>query len=191
MILHIKNMVCGRCKMVVTQVLQNAGLHVLHVELGEVAVLEEQLSKEKRTDLKSAFEAAGFELIDDRKSKLIEQIKNLIIKLVHYNDEPLTHKYSDIISSKLLHDYAYLSRLFSETEGITIEQYIINQKIERVKELIAYDEASLTEIAYQLGYSSVAHLSAQFKNVTGMTPTAFKKLHQKPRRALDEVGKSE
>jgi AraC family transcriptional regulator len=175
--------------MVVTQELQRLGLHVLHAALGEVLIAEEGLSAEKGNELKAALYAAGFELIDDRKGRLIEQIKNLVVQTVHYSDEPPVHKYSEVLSSKLLHEYSYLSKLFSETEGITIEQYIINQKIERVKELIAYNETSLTDIAHQLGYSSVAHLSAQFKSITGMTPTAFKKLHKKQRKPLDEVGR--
>lgn len=187
--LHIKNMVCGRCIMVVRQELEKLGFQVLQLELGEANISEEQLSAEKLAALKTALSAAGFELIDDRKSRLIEQIKNLIVQTIHHSEEPPVLKYSELIGSHLLHDYAYLSKLFSETEGITIEQYIIRQKIEKVKELIAYDERSLTEIAYQLGYSSVAHLSAQFKSITGMTPTSFRKQHQKQRTPLDEVGR--
>lgn len=189
MILHIKNMVCGRCKMVVGQELEKMGLQVQRIELGEVEIAEEVLSQEKKSELEAVLRSAGFELIDDRKGRLVEQIKNLIVQTIHYDPEPATLKYSQLISSRLHHEYSHLSKLFSETEGITIEQFIINHKIERVKELMVYDELSLTEISYQLGYSSVAHLSAQFKNVTGMTPTAFRKLHEKPRKALDEIGR--
>jgi AraC-like DNA-binding protein len=189
MLLYIRNMVCNRCKMVVESELKNLGLHPKRVELGEVELEEESITLDTKQKVEEVLHQAGFELIDDRKSRMIEQIKSIIIQHIHHTDEQPREKYSEIISSALHHDYSALSRLFSETEGITIEQYIINQKIEKVKELMTYDELSLSEIAWQLGYSSVAHLSSQFKKVTGMTPTYFKSLHNKDRKPLDEVGR--
>jgi len=188
MILYIKNMVCNRCRMVVEGIFKDAGLDPVRTDLGEVMIREDQLSSEQKQGLEHALQDAGFELIDSRKSRLIEQIKTMVINWVHHSDEQPHQKYSELISSALHHDYSSLSRLFSETEGITIEQYIINQKIERVKELMVYDERSLSQIAFDLGYSGVAHLSAQFKKVTGMTPTYFKGLQDKGRKPLDEVG---
>jgi AraC family transcriptional regulator len=190
MVLHIRNMVCNRCRMVVDQVMNQQNLHPLKTELGEVTLEEQSLSKDKKESLANALQQAGFELIDDRTGQLIDQIKTLIINWAHYVDEQPKQKYSELISKALHHDYSYLSRLFSETEGITIEQYFISQKIERVKELMVYDERSLSQIAFDLGYSSVAHLSAQFKKITGMTPSYFKSLQSKGRRPLDEVGKA-
>jgi AraC-like DNA-binding protein len=188
MILYIKNMVCNRCRMVVEGVFRDAGLEPLRTDLGEVLIRETQLGSEQKQSLDSGLQQAGFELIDSRKSRQIEQIKTMVIGWVHHSDEQPQQKYSELISSALHQEYSSLSRLFSETEGITIEQYIINQKIERVKELMIYDERSLSQIAFDLGYSSVAHLSAQFKKVTGMTPTYFKGLQDKGRKPLDEVG---
>jgi AraC-like DNA-binding protein len=187
--LYIKNMVCNRCKAAVSGILTDAGLHPLVVELGEVEVEEAQIMDSAKQVLGEALISAGFELIDDRASRLIEAIKATIVRLVHHSEEPPTRKYSEILSESLHHEYSGLSKLFSETEGITIEQYIIQQKIERVKELLVYDELSLTEIAWQTGYSSTAHLSAQFKKVTGMTPSVFKSLHRKHRIPLDEIGR--
>lgn len=187
--LYIKNMVCTRCKMAVSNILENAGLHIQHIDLGEVDIEEKKLTKETRQQLQSALEAIGFEIIDDRKSKIIEGIKTSVIDIIHYTDKPINIKYSEYLSNQLHHDYSYLSKLFSEVEGITIEQYIINQKIERVKELLIYDELSLSEVADDMGYSSVAHLSAQFKKVTGMTPTSFKTTNIKGRKTLDNIGK--
>lgn len=171
--LYIKNMVCNRCIMAVKDVLQQAGLHPANIALGEVTLEEKKLSKEQHNQLDAALTAIGFELIDNRRGKLIEQLKNAVVEMVHYSD-PVKIKHSTYLSEKLHHDYSYLSKLFSETEGLTIEHYIIKQKIERVKELLVYDELSLSEIADRLGYSSVAHLSAQFKKVTGLTPTFYK-----------------
>jgi AraC-like DNA-binding protein len=176
--------------MVVEAELNKLGLHPTNVELGEVEIEAENLSPEKHTEVAEALQRAGFALLDDRKSRLIEGIKATVIQMVHHDSQPPREKYSEVISGALHHDYSGLSRLFSETEGITIEQYIIGQKIERVKELMTYDELSLSQIAWQLGYSSVAHLSAQFKKVTGMTPTAFKSLRSGGRKPLDEVGHS-
>lgn len=175
--------------MVVADILHKTGLQVLHVDLGEVEIAEKKLLKEVRKRLQASLENIGFEIIDDKKGKIIEGIKTTVIDLIHYTNEPITIKYSEYLSSKLHHDYSYLSKLFSEVEGVTIEQYIINQKIERVKELLVYDELSLSEVSYNMGYSSVAHLSAQFKKITGMTPTVFKNSNRRERRSLDSIGK--
>ena len=182
-------MVCHRCKMVVTIELEKLNLHPVNVALGEVIIQEMHLSKEQTTKLSAVLEAVGFELIDDRRSKLIEQIKTFIIERVHFKDEQPKKNYSELLSQHLHHDYSYLSNLFSEVESITIEQFIINQKIEKVKELLMYDQLSLTQIAFQLGYSSTAHLSTQFKKLTGLTPSKVKKMGVASRKSLDEVGK--
>lgn len=186
--LYIRNMVCNRCKMAVADIFSKAGLQVLLADLGEVEIAEKKLPKELLKKLQTALESVGFEIIDDKKSKVIEGIKTAVIDIIHHTSEPIAIKYSDYLSTKLQHDYSYLSKLFSEVEGITIEQYIINQKIERVKELLIYDELSLSEVSYQMGYSSVAHLSAQFKKVTGMTPTVFKNSSKRERKPLDTIG---
>jgi AraC-like DNA-binding protein len=182
--LYIKNMVCGRCKMVVKDELIKFGLHPKSIELGEVEI-EEELNSDKKNQLDTVLQSFGFEMIDDKKSRLIEKIKNSIVGLVHYPDEQLHTKFSEYISSKLHHDYSYLSNLFSEIEGTTIEKYFIAQKIEKVKELLKYDELSLSEIADKLGYSSVAYLSNQFKKQTGLTPTFYKTLGQ--RKSIDNL----
>ncbi|MBL0910915.1 MAG: helix-turn-helix transcriptional regulator [Bacteroidia bacterium] len=184
--LYIKNMVCDRCKMVVKAELEKAGLHPQQVELGEVT-LDRELSAAEKEQIGRQLEALGFELIDDRKSRLIEKTKTLIIELVHHHDGNLKENLSDYLSSRLDHDYKYISNLFSEIEGTTIEKYFIAQKTERVKELLVYDELSLSEIAFRLNYSSVAHLSAQFKKVTGLTPSHFKDLRSNKRKPLDQV----
>lgn len=181
-------MVCHRCKMVVSAELQKLNLHPLNIALGEVVVEEKELTKDQRNKLTTALKAMGFELIDDRRSKLIDQIKTFVIESVHYKDEQPKKNYSHMLSQHLHHDYSHLSNLFSEVEGITIEQYIINQKIEKVKELLMYDELSLTQIALQLGYSSTAHLSNQFKKLTGFTSSQFKQMGIKSRKSLDDVG---
>ncbi len=186
MMLYLKNMVCNRCKMVVRSELEKQGLNVLSVELGE-AEIAEVLSLAQKQALNEALLPLGFEVIDDKKSRLIEHIKNLIIELVHQKDSELTTNLSDFLSSRLHYEYSYLSKLFSEVEGVSIEKYFIAQKIERVKELLVYDELSLSEIAFQLHYSSVAHLSNQFKKVTGLTPSYFKNLKSDKRKPLDEV----
>jgi len=172
---HIKNMVCIRCKIVVKQVLTNLGYHYLIVELGSAEIVE-NISTPQKEELKAALLKFGLELMDDKKSILMEKIKGVIVELIHYSDEPLKTNFSDYLSKKLAHDYTYLANLFSETEGITIEHYIIKHKIERVKELLVYNELSLTEISYQLHYCNVAHLSNQFKRTTGLTPSHFKQL---------------
>lgn len=190
MLLYIKNMVCHRCKMVVKSELEKLDLHPVNIALGEVVLQEDTLTKEQQAAISTSLNAVGFELIDDRKSKQIEQIKTFIIDSIHYKDEAPKKNYSDLLSQHLHHDYSYLSNLFSEVEGITIEQYIISQKIEKVKELLLYQERSLSEIALQLGYSSSAHLSTQFKKLTGLTPSQFRNMGMRSRKSLDEIGKS-
>lgn len=185
-VLYIKNMVCNRCIMVVESELEKLDIQPLSVRLGEVH-LEKKLTAEQKNKLSGILESLGFSLIDDKKGRLIEQVKNLIIELVHYNNNNLKINLSDYISEKLHHDYNYISNLFSEVEGTTIEKYFIAQKIERVKELLVYDELTLNEIAFSLNYSSVAHLSAQFKKVTGLTPSHFKQIRTNKRKPLDEV----
>jgi AraC family transcriptional regulator len=184
--LYIKNMVCNRCIMVVEQELKKLDIEGGKVTLGEIEIATE-IPKNNLEQLRNNLDAVGFELLDNSKQQLIEKIKNIIIKQVHYSEEEQQHNLSDILSIALHKDYSYLSSLFSEVENITIEKYLINQKIEKVKEFIIYDQLSLSEIAYKLGYSSVAHLSNQFKKVTGLTPSHFKKLGQNKRKPLDKV----
>ena len=181
-------MVCIRCKMVVKSELERIGVPYLVVELGEVEI-PGTISQEQRKELDILLKKSGLELMDDKKSMLIERIKTVIIELIHYSNELPKTKFSEYLSEKLNHDYTYLSNLFSEVQGITIEHYIIAHKIERVKELLVYDELNLTEIAYKLHYSSVAHLSNQFKKVTGLTPSHFKHLKHKRIYTLEDVGK--
>ena len=173
--------------MLVKAELKALGLHFILVELGEVDIMED-ISAEKRLELKKALAMSGLELMDDQKASLIEKIKKVIIEMVHYADELPKIKNSDYLSEKLHYDYTYLANLFSEVAGITIEHYIIEHKIERVKELLMYDELNLTQISYKMNYSSVAHLSNQFKKVTGLTPSQFKLLKDKRRRSLEDVG---
>jgi AraC-like DNA-binding protein len=179
-------MVCIRCKMVVKDELTKMGLHYTTVELGEAEIME-NISADQHDEIKMALLKSGLELMDDKKSVLIQKIKNVIVELVHYSEEPLNIKFSEYLSQKLNHDYTYLANLFSEVQGSTIEKFFISHKIERVKELLVYDELNLTEIAYQMHYSSVAHLSAQFKKVTGLTPSYFKKLKEKRRNMLENM----
>ena len=179
-------MVSIRCKMIVKSELQKMGLHFSRVDLGEVEILE-QLTQLQRDKLKAALIKFGLELMDDKKSILIEKIKNVIVELIHYSDEPLKVNFSEYLSSKLNYDYTYLSNLFTEVQGTTIEKFIINHKIERVKELIVYDELNLSEIAFKLHYSSVGHLSNQFKKITGLTPSHFKKLKEKRLTNLEDL----
>lgn len=186
--LYIRNMVCHRCKMAVEAILRELGLHPISIQLGEAVLEEKALSAELLKQLSDRLQAIGFELIDDKRSKLIEQIKTYAIELVHYSDERPTKKFSELLSAHLHHDYSYLSKLFSEVEGMTIEQFVINQRIEKVKELLIYDESSLSDIAFRLGYSSTAHLSNQFKKYTGMTPSAFKQKGIQARQSLDKAG---
>jgi len=184
--LYIKNMVCNRCITAVKNELENVGLDVLSVELGEAEIASEP-SKGQLQELNIALKVLGFGLINDRKSRMIEQIKNEIIYLVHHSGEVLNTNLSTWLADKLNYDYTYLSNLFSEVEGTTIEKYFIAQRIEKVKELLVYDELSLSEIADALGYSSTAYLSSQFKKVTGLTPTFFKSIKEKKRNKLDEL----
>ena len=184
--LYIKNMVCNRCIAAVKFSLDELKIKYTLIELGAVITKTEPSAKQIDT-LKERLQQLGFELLDDTKKKLIEKIKTIIIEHVHYIEGDNRYNLSEILSSKLRKDYSYLSHLFSEVEGITIEKYLINQKIEKIKELLVYDELSLNEIAYKLGYSSVAHLSTQFKKVTGLTPTHFKKLGGIHRKTLDNV----
>lgn len=184
--LYVKNMVCNRCKMVVKAELESMGLHPVSVELGEVEILEDP-DKKQLQQINAVLQTLGFELIDDKKSKIIEKIKNAIVTLIHHSDEELKTNLSTFISAELHQDYTYLSNLFSAIEGTTIEKYYIQQRIEKVKELLVYDELSLSEIAYRLGYSSVAYLSNQFKKVTGFTPSYFKSLKEHKRKAIDKL----
>ena len=185
--LHIKNMVCNRCIKVVKDEFAKLDLNIEEIELGKV-IVSSQLSNNIIEEVRKVLDENGFELIDDKKSKLIDRIKTIIIERTHYSESGFESlNTSEYISKELGHDYSYLSNLFSSVEGITIEKYIINQKIEKVKELLVYDELSLNEISYQLGYSSVQHLSNQFKKITGLTPSHFKKLKENKRKPLDQV----
>ena len=184
--LHIRNMVCNRCKMVVQAELEKLGFNPLSVELGEVN-LDKEITQEEKARIDDRLQQFGFALIDDKKSKLIEKIKTLIVDLVQQRNSELKTNLSDYLVGQLHQDYSYLTNLFSEVEGTTIEKYYIAQRIEKVKELLVYDEMTLSEIAYQLNYSSVAHLSNQFKKVTGLTPSHFKQIRIEKRKPLDEV----
>jgi YesN/AraC family two-component response regulator len=172
--------------MVVKAELAKLGLQYVTVELGEVE-LADDISRKDHEQLREALLKSGLEVMDNKKSMLIQKIKNVIIELVHYTEEPLTVNFSEFLSHKLNHDYTYLANLFSEVQGTTIEKFIIAHKIERVKELLVYNELNLTEIAYLMHYSSVAHLSTQFKKVTGLTPSHFKQLRDKRRSMLDDM----
>jgi len=184
--LYIKYMVSLRCKMVVKDELKKLGLHFIVVDLGEVEIMED-LTQTQHDILKESLLKSGLELMDDKRSVLIEKIKNVIVEMVHYADELPKINYSDYISEKLHYDYTYLSNLFSEVKGVTIQQFIILHKIERVKELLLYEELTLTEISYQMQYSSIAHLSNQFKKITGMTPSQFKLLKYKHRKPIEDI----
>lgn len=184
--LFIKYMVSNRCKMTVKSVLKQLGLHYTYVDLGE-AEIEEEMSTELLDLLKRRLEESGLELMDDKRAIIIEKIKNVIIEMIHHSEELPKIKNSEYLSEKLNFDYTYLANLFSEATGTTIEHFIILHKIERVKELLLYDELSLTEIAHSLNYSSAAHLSNQFKKITGLTPTFFKQLKHKKRIALEDI----
>lgn len=185
--LYIKYMVSIRCKMVVKEELDKLGVRYVILDLGTVEVMDD-LTANERQKLKIGLLRSGLELMDDKKAVLIEKIKNIIIEMVHYTDELPKVNYSDYISEKLGVDYTNISKIFSEVKGITIEQFIIAHKIERVKELLLYDELNLTQISYILNYSSVSHLSRQFKKVTGLTPSFFKHLKDKKRINLENVG---
>jgi len=173
--------------MAVKEILKEFGLHFVVVDLGEVDVMEE-LTPEQWAELKQAFLGSGLELMDDKKAILIEKVQNVIIDMIHHSDEVPKVNYSDFISEKAGYDYTYLSNLFSEVKGTTIQQFIICHKVERIKELIIYDELNITEIAWKMNYSSVAHLSNQFKKITGLSPSHFKQLKEKKRSPLEEIG---
>ena len=179
-------MVSIRCKMVVKTLLKDLGLHFIVVELGEVEIME-NLTVDQHDKLKISLHECGLELMDDKKAVLIEKIKNIIIEMVHYANERPKTNFSDYLSEKLKHDYTYLSNLFTEVSGTTIEHYIIAHKIERVKELLKYGELTLTQISYKLNYSSVAHLSNQFKKVTGLSPSHFKQLKEPTRNPIEGI----
>jgi AraC family transcriptional regulator len=185
--LYIKNMVCDRCKMVVRDQLEKIGIAYSNVDLGEIHLVG-VAEKDKLEAFSKNISNLGFEIIEDKTARIVSSIKNAVLEFVR---NPSSHsrklKFSSYLSEKLNKDYNYISNLFSELEGTTIEQYLIHQKIERVKELLVYDELSLSEVAHQLGYSSVQHLSNQFKKVTGLTPTHFKNLGEKKRIALDKI----
>ena len=181
-------MVCDRCIMAVDSVLRNASIDFKSIKLGEVTLNQPSISQNDLESLSQELEHLGFELIDDRKSRIIETIKTKIIELVHYIDGQSPQKLSVVLSEALHYDYNYLSNLFSSIEGVTIEHYYIQQRVEKVKELLVYDELTLSEIAFKLGYSSVAYLSSQFKKTTGLTPSAFKKLREnRERKSLDNL----
>lgn len=185
--LYIKNMVCDRCKAAVKNALQSLGLKPVSVELG-IAYIEGEIDKDKTDEIRTTLCDLGFELLEDKQKQIIDRIKSEIIELVHYKDNKSDVNLSTHLSGKLATDYSTLSKLFSESTGITIERYIILQKIERVKELLFYDEMSVSEIALKMNYSSTAYLSTQFKSVTGMTPSQFKAAGKKSLKQLDKVG---
>ncbi len=179
-------MVCIRCQMVVKAELEKLGLQYGYVKIGEADIIGDVLPRQME-QLKPALKKAGLVLMDNKKSVLVEKIKNAIIELVHYREDQIKVNLSDYLSEKLDYDYTYLANLFSEVKGITIEKFYLTHKIERVKELIVYDELNLSEIAYKMHYSSVAHLSNQFKKYTGLTPSHFKKLKNERRETLEDV----
>ena len=185
--LQIKYMVSNRCKVAVKYELKKMGLHPICVDLGEVEILG-PVSKEQRLELKKGLQDAGFELIDSKRSVLIEKIKTIVIEMVHHSEESIKRNFSDYLSEKTNRNYTYLANLFSESEGMTIEQFVISHKIERIKELILYDELNISEIAWKMNYCSVAHLSYQFKKITGLSPSQYKNLKIKKRRPLESVG---
>jgi len=180
-------MVSNRCKILVREELKKLNLHFILVDLGEVEIMEE-LSQEKRQELSDALEESGLELMEDKKSILIEKIKTVIINMVHHSDELLKVNFSDFLTEKLGYEYSFLANLFSEVQGTTIGHFLISHKIERIKELIIYDELNITEIAWKMNYSSVAHLSNQFKKETGLTPSHFKQLKTKRRMPIENIG---
>lgn len=184
--LYIKYMVSLRCKLIVKEELAKMGFRYLVIDLGMVELLED-ITNLQREQLKKNLLRSGLELLDDKKSILIEKIKNVIVEMIHYSDELPKVNFSDYISEKMNYDYTYLSNVFSEVKGITIQQFIIIHKIERAKELLLYDELNLTEISYKLHYSSVAHLSNQFKKITGLSPTFYKKLKKKREGNLENI----
>jgi AraC family transcriptional regulator len=185
--LHIKNMVCDRCLMIVRQQIESLGFTVKQVALGQAEIIPDP-DEEQMQLISAALKVPGFELINKETDKTVEAIKNVVIELVHHSDlSELNESYSDLISNRLDRDYAYLSRLFSNSQDTTIERFIIQQKVEKIKELLEYGELNLNEIAYRMGYSSSAHLSTQFKSITGLTPSQFKTSEKSSRRAIDKI----
>jgi AraC-like DNA-binding protein len=180
-------MVSNRCKLAVREELKKLGLHFIVVDLGVVEIME-NITPEKRKILKESLLVSGLELMDDKKAILIEKIKSIIVEMVHHTEDIIKVNFSDYLSEKLNHNYTYLANMFSEVQGTTIEHFIISHKVERIKELIIYGELNITEIAWKMGYSSVAHLSSQFKKVTGLSPTHFKQLKDKRRNPIEEIG---
>ena len=179
-------MVCNRCILVVQNELDKLGIEATNIKLGEIT-LKKDLTTKEREELENVLDPLGFQVIDDKKSRMIEKIKNVIIDLVHHQDNDAKTNLSDVLSDALHRDYNYLSNLFSDIEGTTIEKYFIAQKVEKIKELLVYDELSLSEIADRMNYSSVAYLSNQFKKVTGLTPSHFKQIREDKRKPLDKV----
>ena len=179
-------MVCNRCILVVQNELDKLGIEATNIKLGEIT-LKKDLTTKEREELENVLDPLGFQVIIDKKSRMIEKIKNVIIDLVHHQDNDAKTNLSDVLSDALHHDYNYLSNLFSDIEGTTIEKYFIAQKVEKIKELLVYDELSLSEIADRMNYSSVAYLSNQFKKVTGLTPSHFKQIREDKRKPLDKV----
>ena len=179
-------MVSNRCKMAVKEALSKLGFHFILVDLGEVDIMED-ITAEQREQLNNELLKSGLELMDNKRAILIERIKNVIIELVHHSDEELKVNFSEYLSGKLNHDYTYLANLFSEVQGTTINHFLMLHKVERIKELIIYDELSISEIAWKMNYSSVAHLSNQFKKVTGVSPSHFKQLKNKRRKPIEEI----
>lgn len=186
MVLQIKNMVCPRCISTVEQLLDSLGVDYSYVDLGKV-ILNKDIDQKKKNVLNERLIDQGFELLDGEEEKMINTIKSYIIQKVHHENDAQTINLSEQLSRLLLRDYSSISKTFSHSTGITIEQYMLNQRIEKVKELLSYQEMSVSEIALELGFSSVAHLSNQFKKITGMTPSEFKKLQNKPRKNIDAV----
>lgn len=180
-------MVSNRCKIAVRDELKKLGLHFIVVDLGVVEIME-NISMEKRMLLRQGLHISGLELMDDKKAILIEKIKTIIVQMIHHSEEVIKINFSDYLSEKLDHNYTYLANLFSEVQGTTIEQFIISHKIERIKELMIYGELNITEIAWKMNYSSVAHLSSQFKKVTGLSPSHFKQLKDKRRNPIEDIG---
>ena len=185
--LYIKYMVSNRCKLAVKDELEKLDIHFIAIDLGMVEIAE-NISNEKKILFDNGLHTSGLELIDDKKVILIERIKTTIIQMIHYSDVMVKINFSDYLSEKLNYNYTYLANLFSETQGLTIEQFIISHKIERIKELMLYDELNITEIAWKMHYSSVAHLSSQFKKVTGFSPSHFKQLKKRNRSPIESIG---
>jgi AraC-like DNA-binding protein len=184
--IYIKNMVSNTCKLVVKDALNKLNLHYIFINLGEVEIME-NISKNQREELKAYLQKMGLELTNDKKTILIEKVKDTIVEMIHYADDMIKVNFSDYLSEKLNYDYTYLSNLFSEVQGTNIQNFVLLLKVERVKELITYDELTISEIAYKMNYSSVAHLSNQFKKVTGFSPTYFKHLREKRRNAIEAI----